>query len=61
MESRYSLRLYDTELMRFVMEKRGLAGLVAGIVSINEAQAPPAASGYGAQRRRNHSLAESGG
>lgn len=39
MESRYSLRLYDTELMRFVMEKRGLAGLVAGIVSINEAQA----------------------
>ena len=24
MESRYSLRLYDTELMRFVMEKRGL-------------------------------------
>ena len=34
MESRYSLRLYDTELMRFVMEKRGLAGLVAGIVSI---------------------------
>ena len=29
MESRYSLRLYDTELMRFVMEKRGLAGLVA--------------------------------
>ena len=39
MENVYSLRLYDTELMRFVMEKRGLAGLVAEIVSINEAQA----------------------
>ena len=39
MESRYSLRLYDTELMRFVMEKRGLAGLVAGIVSVNDVQA----------------------
>ena len=39
MENVYSLCLYDTELMRFVMEKRGLAGLVAEIVSINEAQA----------------------
>ena len=32
----YSLRIYDTELMKFVMEKRGLEGLVAEIVSVNE-------------------------
>ena len=43
MESRYSLRLYDTELMRIVMEKRGMAGLVEGIVSSNEAPARPLA------------------
>ncbi len=32
----YSLRIYDTELMQFVMEKRGLHGLVAEIISIDE-------------------------
>ncbi len=32
----YSLRIYDTELMKFKMEKRGLEGLVAEIVSVNE-------------------------
>ena len=31
----YSLRIYDTDLMRFRMEKRGLEGLVAEILSIN--------------------------
>ncbi len=36
MSSIYSLRIYDTELMRFVMEKRGLEGLVAEIISIND-------------------------
>ena len=30
----YSLRLYDTELMRFSLEKRGLEGLVAQILSV---------------------------
>ena len=30
----YSLRLYDTELMRFSLEKRGLDGLVAEIISV---------------------------
>ena len=34
----YSLRIYDTELMRFSMEKQGLAGLVAEIIYINEEQ-----------------------
>lgn len=34
----YSLRIYDTELMRFSMEKKGLAGLVAEILSVNETQ-----------------------
>ena len=34
----YSLRLYDTELMRFSMEKRGLLGLVAEILYTNEEQ-----------------------
>ena len=36
MSSIYSLRIYDTELMRFIMEKRGLEGLVAEIISIND-------------------------
>ena len=36
MSSIYSLWLYNMELMRFSMEKRGLAGLVAEIISINE-------------------------
>ena len=36
MSNFYSLRIYDTELMRFVMEKRGLEGLVAEILTINE-------------------------
>ena len=30
----YSLRLYDTELMRFSLEKRGLEGLVAQVLSV---------------------------
>ena len=30
----YSLRMYDTELMRFSMEKQGLSGLVAEIREI---------------------------
>ncbi len=32
----YSLRIYDTELMKFILEKRGLEGLVAEIISVNE-------------------------
>ena len=32
----YSLRLYDTELARFSLEKRSLEGLVAEPVWINE-------------------------
>lgn len=36
MSNIYSLRIYDTELMKFIMEKRGLEGLVAEIISINE-------------------------
>jgi len=36
MSNIYSLRIYDTELLRFSMEKRGLEGLVAEIVSVNE-------------------------
>ncbi len=39
MSNMYSLRIYDTELMRFSMEKKGLSGLAAEIVSINEKQA----------------------
>lgn len=35
MSNLYSLRIYDMELMRFSLEKRGLEGLVAGIISIN--------------------------
>lgn len=35
-KSTYSLRIYDMELMKFKMEKRGLEGLVAEIVSVNE-------------------------
>lgn len=34
----YSLRIYDMELLRFSMERRGLAGLVAEILDVNEAQ-----------------------
>lgn len=37
-ESRYCLKLYDTELMRFTLLDRGLEGLAASIVSIAEAQ-----------------------
>ena len=33
MSNVYSLRIYDTELMKFSMEKRGLSGLVADILS----------------------------
>jgi len=36
MSSVYSLRIYDTELIRFSMETRGLEGLVAEILSVNE-------------------------
>lgn len=36
MNNIYSLRIYDTELMRFSMEKKGLSGLVAEISGINE-------------------------
>lgn len=39
MSNIYSLRLYDTELMRFSMEKQGLSGLVAEILSVNEEKA----------------------
>lgn len=35
-DSVYSLRLYDTELLRFSLEKRGLEGLVAEILAVNE-------------------------
>ena len=35
-QNTYSLRIYDTELMKFKMEKRGLEGLVAEILSVNE-------------------------
>ena len=38
MPNLYSLRIYDTELMKFTMEKRGLEGLVAEILSINSEQ-----------------------
>ena len=36
MDNVYSLRIYDTELMRFVMEKRGLEGLVTEILDIKD-------------------------
>ena len=39
MNKLYSLRIYDTELMRFSMEKRGLSGLMAEITYINTEQA----------------------
>ena len=39
MSNLYSLRIYDTELMKFIMEKRGLEGLVAEIISIDETYA----------------------
>ena len=39
MNSIYSLRLYDTELMRFSMERQGLLGLVAEILYTNEEKA----------------------
>ena len=35
MGSVYSLRIYDTELICFSMEKRGLEGLVAEVLSVN--------------------------
>lgn len=35
MNNRYSLRIYDTELMRFTMEERGLEGLVAEILAVD--------------------------
>ncbi len=35
MNNIYSLRIYDTELVRFSMEKRGLEGLVAEIIFVN--------------------------
>ncbi len=36
----YSLRLYNTELMRFSLEKQELDGLVANIISVQEEYAP---------------------
>lgn len=36
MSNIYSLRLYDTELMRFSLEKRGLEGLVADNLTVNK-------------------------
>ena len=36
MSNIYSLRIYDTELMKFTLEKRGLEGLVAEIVSVQD-------------------------
>ena len=39
MNKLYSLRIYDTELMRLSMEKRGLSGLMAEITYINTEQA----------------------
>ncbi len=36
MSNIYSLRIYDTELMRFSMEKQGLSGLVAEIIFVNK-------------------------
>lgn len=36
MSNIYSMRIYDTELLVFLMEKRGLEGLVVEIQSINE-------------------------
>lgn len=39
MSNIYSLRIYDTELMKFTLEKRGLEGLVAEIVSVQDAHA----------------------
>ena len=38
MSNIYSLRIYDTELMRFSMKKQGLFGLVAEILYTNEEQ-----------------------
>lgn len=38
MNEHYSLRLYDTELMRFSIQQRGIEGLVITINSVNEAQ-----------------------
>lgn len=35
----YSLRIYDTQLMRFTMEERGLEGLVAEILDIDQEHA----------------------
>ena len=36
MDNIYSLRIYNTELMKFRMEERGLEGLVAKILSVNK-------------------------
>jgi len=38
MENMYELRLYDTPLLDFSLEVRGLEGLVAEIININESQ-----------------------
>lgn len=35
-QNTYSLRIYDTELMKFTLEKRGLEGLVAEVLSVSE-------------------------
>ena len=39
MSNVYSFRIYDTELLRFSMEKRGLEGLVAEILTVHDENA----------------------
>lgn len=39
MSTAYSLRIYDTELMKFKLEKRGLEGLVAEIIAVQDSYA----------------------
>ena len=36
MENTYELRLYDTPLLTFTLEERGIEGLVAEIITVNE-------------------------
>ena len=56
----YSLRIYDTELMRFSMEKQGLSGLVPKSYTPTRSS-PICCFGYGAHRRGRHSLAGAAG
>ena len=36
MRNVYSLRIYDTELMSFCLEKRGLEGIIAEVLTVNK-------------------------